>query len=123
MTLTQERPRSAAVRTDRGQAARSDAQWRDVLEARWRDRLQELTQQCVTLHEAASPHQAAEAHPSMRRLMRRAVAARQALAETDAALRRLGGGIFGRCEDCAGEIPAMRLVAMPELRYCPRCAA
>ena len=55
--------------------------------------------------------------------MRRAVAARQALAETDAALRRLARGTFGRCEDCAAEIPAANLAEVPETRYCPSCAA
>jgi DnaK suppressor protein len=125
MTVTQEHPGHAAAPARPAAPAhtvlaRSGAEWRDVLEARWRDRLEELTELCVTFHEAGTP---TRAHPSQRRLMQRAVAARQALAETDAALARLTGGTFGRCEDCAGHIPALRLLSIPELRYCPRCAA
>jgi DnaK suppressor protein len=55
--------------------------------------------------------------------MRRAVLARQALAETDDALRRLAGGTFGYCEDCAEQIPAAQLLTAPEARYCDRCSA
>jgi RNA polymerase-binding transcription factor DksA len=132
MTLTQERPGYVTDLTDVGRNSGSShassshpgsSQWRDLLESRWRDRLHELTELCVTFHEAGMPHEATQAHPSLRRLMRRAVAARQALAETDAALRRLTGGTFGRCEDCSGEIPALRLLTLPELRFCARCAS
>ncbi len=122
MTLTRELPGRAVARTGRGQAL-SSAQWRDLLEARWRDRLHELTELCVRFHEARPPPELTQEQPSLRRLMRRAVAARQALAETDAALRRVTSGTYGRCEDCSGEIPGLHLRTMPETRYCPRCAA
>ena len=59
----------------------------------------------------------------LRRLMRRAVAARQALADTDAALRRVARGAFGWCEDCSAEISASNLLSAPETRYCQGCAA
>lgn len=128
MTLTQRRPGEAP-----GAPEVDGARWRDVLEARWRERLQELTELCVAFHETgtaalgtvamrgAAMHGAVQ--PSLRRLMRRAVSARQALAETDEALRRLTDGTFGSCQDCGAEVPAAILLAAPETRYCARCAA
>jgi RNA polymerase-binding transcription factor DksA len=95
------------------------ASWRALLEARWRDRLQELTELCVAFHEAGTEGPASQRQPSLRQL----VHARQALAETDAALRRLASGIFGRCEDCSAPIPESKLLSTPEARYCPACAA
>jgi RNA polymerase-binding transcription factor DksA len=58
-----------------------------------------------------------------RRLLRRAVAARQRLADTEEALGRVATGAFGRCEQCGAAIPEVLLAAAPESRYCPRCAA
>jgi RNA polymerase-binding transcription factor DksA len=58
-----------------------------------------------------------------RRLLRRAVAARQRLADTEDALGRVAAGAFGRCEQCGAGIPEVLLAAAPESRYCPRCAA
>ena len=46
----------------------------------------------------------------------------QALEEIGAALERLEDGSFGRCEECASEIPAARLEALPYARYCVECA-
>ncbi len=98
------------------------ARWRVVLEARWRERLHELTQLCVAFHEAGTESVDQQLQPSLRHLTRRAVHARQALAETDAALKRLADGSFGHCEDCAAEIPVSSLRSLPETRYCPSCA-
>jgi RNA polymerase-binding transcription factor DksA len=119
MTLTQER---AVARQEPRPQPPGGAWWRALLEARWRDRLQELTELCVAFHEAGTGAPTRR-HPSLRQLMRRAVHARQALAETDAALRRLAGGMFGRCEDCSAPIPESSLLSVPEARYCPGCAA
>ncbi len=58
-----------------------------------------------------------------RRLLRRAVAARQRLADTEEALGRVAAGIFGRCEQCGARVPEVLLAAAPESRYCARCAA
>lgn len=128
MTLTQQRPRGPATGQAPRQQAPGGAWWRALLEARWRDRLQELTDLCVAFHGAGTAASgtgapASERQPSLRQLMRRAVHARQALAETDAALRRLASGIFGRCEDCSAPIPETKLLSAPEARYCPACAA
>ena len=57
-----------------------------------------------------------------RRVLRRAVAARQRLAETEEALDRVAAGVFGRCEQCAAPIPELLLGAVPETRYCAGCA-
>jgi len=104
----------------RGQARGS--RWRALLEARWRERLEVLTDLSVAFHDSAALAPGAQPHESQRALTRRAVVARYALAETDKALHRLATGQFGRCEDCAGDIPQARLLAEPEARYCERCA-
>jgi RNA polymerase-binding transcription factor DksA len=99
---------------------RSAARWRAVLEARWRNRLQEVTELSVAYHTAAS---GGLEDRQARRLLRRAVAARQRLADTEDALGRVAAGAFGRCEQCGTGIPEVLLAAAPESRYCHRCAA
>ena len=106
--------------------------WRALLEARWRSRLQEVTELSLAYHGAATPapgngnRAGAGDHAGpheMRRLLRRAVAARQKLADIEEALARLAAGSFGRCEQCGSAIPAGLLTVIPETRYCPNCAA
>jgi RNA polymerase-binding protein DksA len=46
----------------------------------------------------------------------------QTLHEITAALVRIEQGIFGRCEECAEEIPEARLEAVPYARHCIDCA-
>jgi len=94
--------------------------WRTLLEARWRARLEEVTELSLAYHIAA---EGSEDKDEARRVLHRAVVARQGLAETEEALRRLAAGDFGRCERCGAGIPATSLLAAPESRYCPRCAA
>jgi len=99
---------------------------------RWRARLQEVTELALAYHEAAAAAAAChgtgggDAGPQMQRLLRlllrRTVISRRALADTEEALARLSAGRYGRCESCAGAIPAQRLAATPETRYCARCA-
>ncbi len=43
------------------------------------------------------------------------------LDDIDAALNRMKEGTFGRCCACGEEIPAKRLDAIPDTRYCMRC--
>jgi len=103
--------------------------WRALLEAQWRDRVQEVTELSLAYHEAASATAAAAgaapasgpAERKVRKLLRRTVAARQALADTEEALSRLASGRYGLCEGCTATIPARLLAAAPETRYCPRC--
>jgi RNA polymerase-binding transcription factor DksA len=105
---------------ERAGNGRSCPRWRVILEARWRARLQEVTELSLAYH-AATPdgHDGRHARP----LLRRAVAARQRLADTEDALRRVTAGTFGRCEQCAAPISEVVLAAAPESRYCGRCAA
>jgi RNA polymerase-binding transcription factor DksA len=93
--------------------------WRAILEVRWRIRLQEVTELSMAYHGAAS---GGTGHTDARRLLRRAVAARQRLADTEDALGRVAGGDFGRCEQCGAQITETLLVAAPETRYCGRCS-
>lgn len=49
--------------------------------------------------------------------------AREHLAQIDAALARLAGGSYGRCERCGEPIADARLAARPVTTTCIRCAA
>jgi len=114
-------------------AAGGAPQWRSLLEARWRARLQEVTELSLAYHGAAAPDPPAAPGaagpqpvipgPDETELLRRAVAARQRLADVEEALGRLTAGRFGRCEQCGSVIPAGLLAAVPESRYCPACDA
>lgn len=44
------------------------------------------------------------------------------LEEIADALDRIDQGMFGRCEECQGEIPKARLEVLPYARYCVACA-
>jgi RNA polymerase-binding transcription factor DksA len=48
-------------------------------------------------------------------------AARQDLADTAQALRRMARGTFGVCERCRNDIPLGRLRATPQARFCVPC--
>ena len=50
-------------------------------------------------------------------------AAREELAELEAALARIEAGTWGRCEKCGGAIGRTRLRALPETRLCLGCSA
>jgi RNA polymerase-binding transcription factor DksA len=84
-----------------------------------------VTELSLAYHDAAAVTAPASAgrtaDRSLRQLLRRAVAARRALADTDDALARLASGRYGICEDCAAAVPAWLLVVAPEARYCLRC--
>jgi RNA polymerase-binding transcription factor DksA len=98
--------------------------WRALLEAQWRARLQEVTELSLAYHEAAAVTAAPAGPPGerkLRQLLRRAIAARRALADTDEALGRLASGRYGLCEGCAAAIPAWLLTGTPDARFCPRC--
>ena len=110
------------------QAASSPARgpvWRALLEAQWRARLQEVTELSLAYHDAAAVTAAVPAgrpgERKLRQLLRRAIAARRALADTDEALSRLASGRYGLCEGCGAAIPAWLLTGTPDARFCPRC--
>ncbi|MEV5692082.1 TraR/DksA family transcriptional regulator [Micromonospora globbae] len=50
-----------------------------------------------------------------------AAAARQGIADTAQALRRMTDGSYGVCERCGEPIPLGRLKALPHARYCAPC--
>ena len=107
--------------------------WRALLEAQWRARVQQVTELSLAFHEAASAAAApagavaagaASRRPGerkVRKLLRRTVAARRALADTEEALSRLASGRYGLCEGCTAAIPARLLAVTPDARYCQRC--
>jgi DnaK suppressor protein len=88
--------------------------WRSLLEERWQQRLSTLTELSLAYHDAPQSAQ-------LKMLLREATAARRALSDTEEALARLSGGDFGLCEQCSVLIPAARLLAEPEARYCADC--
>jgi len=45
-----------------------------------------------------------------------------AVREIDAALKRIGDGVYGRCQGCRKRIPIARLRALPAARLCKDCA-
>lgn len=47
--------------------------------------------------------------------------ARQAVADTAQALRRMADGSYGTCELCTADIPLGRLEIMPHARFCVPC--
>ena len=119
------RERQAARGIQAASSAARGPVWRALLEAQWRARLQEVTELSLAYHDAAAVTAAAPPGPPgerrLRQLLRRAIAARRALADTDEALGRLASGRYGLCEGCTGAIPARLLAAAPDVRYCPRC--
>jgi RNA polymerase-binding transcription factor DksA len=140
-TLSSARRARHAAGSASGAAARSPgflARRRGELEARWRTTLDQVTALSVAYHEAAAarpPDQGAPladrtaegppANPGdqdVSRLGRRVVAERQALAEIEAALDRIAGGQYGRCEQCHRPISAGLLTAQPETRFCSACS-
>jgi DnaK suppressor protein len=50
-----------------------------------------------------------------------AAAARQALIDVEEALDRIRTGRYGRCTQCAADIPVERLFAIPQAGLCMRC--
>ena len=107
----------------REEQIREGPRWRAVLEARWRDQVQEVTELSLAYHGAVGDAPDGSADEHARQLVRRTVAARQRLADTEDALDRLAAGSFGECEQCGAPIPVDLLFAAPESRYCPGCAA
>lgn len=103
--------------------------WRARLERRWQEQLAAVTELSLAYHEAADVVRA-DGHcdgpdggqRQLRRLLRDAVTARRALADTEDAMARLSAGHFGRCEQCTTVIAARQLGQSPETRYCARCA-
>lgn len=111
-----------------GVAGRTSHAWRTQLESRWGERLIAVITLSIAYHDAAEQRGGGSAgRPEqvrhIRQLMRKVVAARRDLSDTEEALARLSEGRFGRCEQCAAVIPPDQLAHEPETRYCPLCAS
>jgi RNA polymerase-binding transcription factor len=118
------RERQAARGIQAASSAARGPVWRALLEVQWRARLQEVTELSLAYHEAAAVTAAPAGPPGerkLRTLLRRAIVARRALADTDEALSRLASGRYGLCEGCGAAIPAWLLTGTPDARFCPRC--
>jgi len=96
--------------------------WRAILEEQWRDQVEQVTELSLAYHGAADAAGGVD-DKRARQLLRRTIAARRRLADTEEALARLTAGTFGTCEQCGEPIPVTLLAAAPESRYCPDCAA
>jgi DnaK suppressor protein len=127
-------------------------QRRAQLERYWRARLERVTELSLAYHDAAQlarqtgqgeqggqcgqnvqswqsghggqdePAGQSRAARRVRRLARRTVAERQALAEIEAALNRIANGQYGRCEQCREAIAPALLARQPQARYCTACS-
>jgi DnaK suppressor protein len=88
---------------------------RDLLESQFREHTDQLTE----LTAASRQHDHGGHDPdTLRRLIE---IARQGVADTAQALRRMSEGTYGVCEGCAGVIPTARLEILPWARYCVPC--
>ena len=115
------RERQAARSIQAASSPARGAVWRALLEVQWRARLQEVTELSLAYHEAAAAPAGPPGERKLRQLLRRAIAARRALADTDEALGRLASGRYGLCEGCVAAIPAWLLTGAPDARFCLRC--
>jgi DnaK suppressor protein len=100
-------------------------QRRAQLEGSWRARLERVTELSLAYHDATQPETGAQDYSQaarrIRRLARRTVAERHALAEIEAALDRIASGSYGWCEQCREPISAAVLASQPQARYCTAC--
>jgi RNA polymerase-binding transcription factor DksA len=101
--------------------------WRRLLESHWQERLGTVIRLSLAYHDAAEtagggpPARDRAETRQLWQLMQETLAARRALRDTEEALARLSAGHYGRCEQCAADIPVARLAREPEARYCERC--
>ncbi|WP_319463270.1 TraR/DksA family transcriptional regulator [Micromonospora sp. RTP1Z1] len=88
---------------------------RDLLERQFQAHTGQLTE--LTVYSREADHGGYDPD-TLRALME---TARQGIADTATALRRMSEGSYGRCEGCGGEIPVARLEILPSARYCVPC--
>jgi RNA polymerase-binding transcription factor DksA len=88
---------------------------RTMLEERYAVDTDRLTR--MTVHAALPQHFGRD----MRTLASQTASARQRIAETAHALRRMSEGTYGRCEDCDKAVPLGRLRATPHATQCTPC--
>ena len=108
-------PRAAGRRSDSKDAAELLATARATLLAQRRFRAQQLRQLGEYAPEVEPDPARREIHLALR------AAARSALRDIDAALRRIRHGNYGRCPTCGGALSVERLRALPMTSLCGRC--
>ncbi|PZG13874.1 conjugal transfer protein TraR [Micromonospora craterilacus] len=85
------------------------------LERQFQEHAEQLTE--LTLHSRQRDHGGHDPD-TLRQLIE---AARQGVADTAQALRRMSEGTYGVCEGCGGEIPTARLEILPWACFCVPC--
>ena len=118
MTTTRDEPTPLpSPRTiGRGRPGRRDDSSRVELRRRLQEERRFRVEQLAALG-AETP--ASERHENVARLL--CVSATVALAEIDAALRRMEDGCYGLCVSCGGQISAERLTVLPMAPLCMNC--
>ncbi|MFU8873998.1 TraR/DksA family transcriptional regulator [Micromonospora sp. SL4-19] len=96
--------------------SRTDA-LRDILERQYQTHTGQLLELTA---DSRRPDHGGHDPDTLRALME---TARQGIADTAGALRRISEGTYGRCESCGGEIPVARLEILPSARHCVPCQA
>jgi RNA polymerase-binding transcription factor DksA len=93
--------------------------YRAQLEHQWRAQVAEITRLSLDALDRADSYgsRPEDLHVAAQLI----AAARQQLADTEDALRRLDAGRYGRCVNCTRTIPAERLEVLPAARYCVPC--
>ena len=100
-------------------------QIREVLLNRWRrieaaqDRHSESQNEVIASH--AEIIDIAQALEQIGRDTSLKEAERRELMAVERAIAKMSTGNFGICEDCSEEIPAKRLMVLPEARLCAHC--
>ncbi|MFC0508924.1 TraR/DksA family transcriptional regulator [Micromonospora costi] len=88
---------------------------RELLERQFREHTDQLTE--LTLRSRQRGHGGHDPD-TLHRLIE---VARQGIADTAQALRRMSEGSYGVCEGCGHDIPPDRLEILPSARYCVPC--
>ena len=87
----------------------------DVLEEQFRRHTDQLTELVVC---SQQPDRGGHDGDILAALI---TSARQAVADSAHALRRMADGSYGGCERCTGAIPLERLEILPHARFCVPC--
>ena len=73
----------------------------------------------ATTPAAASPERRAASQTEVRVTL--VASARMVLADVEAALTRMDQNTYGTCHLCRGPVALVRLMIVPQARYCARC--
>ncbi len=85
------------------------------LEARFQQSTEQLTE--LTVY-SRQPGRGGYDRDTLTTLIR---SARQAVADTAQALRRMAEGSYGTCQRCFARIPLERLIILPQTPFCAPC--